>query len=79
MQRERGKVTGVGVHIIYICLYVCGQNFFFIPHAQRERGEVIGVGIYTYIYVCVCVFICLWTKKILNRTLAIDSLFKLSR
>ena len=41
----------------------------FTPHAQRERGKVIGVGVH--------MFICLWTKKKnLNRTLAIDSPFQ---
>ena len=38
------------------------------PHAQRERGKVIGVGVH--------MFICLWTKKNLNRILAIDSPFQ---
>ena len=28
------------------------------PHAQRERGKVIGCGVHIYIYIC------LWTKKI---------------
>ena len=28
------------------------------PHAQRERGKVIGCGVQLYIYIC------LWTKKI---------------
>ena len=37
-----------------------------------ERGKVIGVGVHCILYV----FICLWTKKILNRTLAIDSPFE---
>ena len=34
------------------------------PHAQRERGKVIGVGVLIYKYVC-------GPKKFLNRTLAI--------
>ena len=29
------------------------------PHAQRERGKVIGYGVHIY-----NMFICLWTKKI---------------
>ena len=33
----------------------CGHTVFFTPHAQRERGKVIGVGVH--------MFICLWTKK----------------
>ena len=37
------------------------------PHAQRERGKVIGRGVHIYIY--------LWSKKNLNRTLEIDSPF----
>ena len=40
----------------------------FTPHAQRERGKVIGVG--------VCIYICLWTEKYLNPTLTIDSPFQ---
>ena len=24
------------------------------PHAQRERGKVIGLGVLVYIYICVC-------------------------
>ena len=46
---------------------------FITPHAQRERGKVIGLGVLVYIYIC------LWTKKNLNRTLAIDLTFKHSR
>ena len=30
----------------------------FTPHAQRERGKVIGRGVHIYIYIC------LWSKKI---------------
>ena len=37
------------------------------PHAQRERGKVIGRGV--HIYIC-------GRKKILNRTLEIDSPFQ---
>ena len=40
-----------------------------IPHAQRERGKVIGCGVHIYIYVC-------GRKKNLNRTLEIDSPFQ---
>ena len=28
------------------------EAFFFTPHAQRERGKVIGLGVVVYIYVC---------------------------
>ena len=38
------------------------------PHAQRERGKVIGCGVHIYIY--------LWSKKNLNHTLEIDSPFQ---
>ena len=31
----------------------------FTPHAQHERGKVIGAGV----HMCICVYICLWTKK----------------
>ena len=40
------------------------------PHAQRERGKVIGCGVHIYIHIC------LWTKKYLNRTLEINSPFQ---
>ena len=40
------------------------------PHAQRERGKVIGLGVVVYIYIC------LWSKKCLNRTLVIDLPFQ---
>ena len=28
------------------------------PHEQRKRGKVIGVGVH------ICIYVCLWTKKI---------------
>ena len=34
---------------------------------QRKRGKVVGIGVHIYVYIC------LWTQKNLNRTLAIDS------
>ena len=46
----------------------CGPQIF-TPHAQRERGKVIGRGVHIYIYVC-------GRKKNLNRTLEIDSPFQ---
>ena len=33
----------------------------FTPHAQRERGKVIGRGVHIYIYI---IYIYLWLKKI---------------
>ena len=41
------------------------------PHAQRERGKVIGVGVHIYI----CLYVC-GPKQFLNRTLAIHSPFQ---
>ena len=41
------------------------------PHAQRERGKVIGRGVHIYIYIYVC-----GRKKNLNRTSEIDSPFQ---
>ena len=32
------------------------QEIFITPHAQRERGKVIGCGVH--------IILCLWTKKI---------------
>ena len=45
---------------------------FITPHAQHERGKVIDRGVHIYIYI----YICLWSKKKLNRTLEIDSPFQ---
>ena len=42
------------------------------PHAQRERGKVIGCGVHIYIY---NIYVC-GRKKYLNRTLEIDSPFQ---
>ena len=42
-------------------------SVLFTPHAQRERGKVIGRGV--HIYIC-------GRKKYLNRTLEIDSPFQ---
>ena len=44
-------------------------HYTFIT-AQRERGKVIGLGVLIYIYIC------LWRKKNLNRTLPIDLPFQ---
>ena len=34
------------------------------PHAQRERGKVIGRGVHIYIYILyIYIYICLWSKK----------------
>ena len=41
------------------------------PHAQRERGKVIGCGVHIYLYIYVS-----GRKKYLNRTLEIDSPFQ---
>ena len=59
------------------CLaFICAYRFvhynlfhflFITPHAQRERGKVIGRGV--HIYIC-------GRKKNLNRTLEIDSPFQ---
>ena len=45
----------------------------FTPHAQRERGKVIGRGVHIYIYIYI--YVC-GRKKNLNRTLEIDSPFQ---
>ena len=36
-------------------------SVIFTPHAQRERGKVIGRGVHIYIYIYI--YICLWSKK----------------
>ena len=54
------------------CLYV------ITPHAQRERGKIIGVGVHIHVYVYIIICIC-GQKKNLNRTLAIDYLNICSR
>ena len=45
-----------------------GHSVLITPHAQRNWGKEIGVSVH--------MFICLWSKKNLNRTLAIDSPFQ---
>ena len=42
------------------------MNNSYTLHVQRERGKVIGVGVHIKIYIC------LWTKKNLNRSLVND-------
>ena len=43
------------------------MGILITPHAQRERGKVIGRGvhiyIYMYIYIYIYIYICLWSKK----------------
>ena len=51
--------------------YSSCRSFIITPHAQRERGKVIGRGVHIYIYIYVC-----GRKKNLNRTLEIDSPFQ---
>ena len=46
---------------------------YFSPHAQHERGKVIGCGVHIYIYVYI--YVC-GRKKYSNRTLEIDSPFQ---
>ena len=48
----------------------------FTPHAQRERGKVIGRGVHIYIYIYIYIYVC-GRKKNLNRTLEIDSPFQM--
>ena len=38
-----------------------GSSTIITPHAQRERGKVIGRGVHIYIYIYI--YICLWSKK----------------
>ena len=44
------------------------------PHAQRERGKVIGRGVHI-LYIIYIIYVC-GRKKYLNRTLEIDSPFQ---
>ena len=51
--------------------YYCDTDIFEVfvtPHAQRERGKVIGCGVHIYMFVD--------EKNYLNRTLKIDSPFQ---
>ena len=52
---------------------LCFTLNIFTPHAQRERGKVIGRGVHIYIYIYI--YVC-GRKKNLNRTLEIDSPFQ---
>ena len=45
------------------------MRLIITPHAQCERGKLIGVGVHIYMYMFV-------DQKKLNRTLAIDSTFQ---
>ena len=38
------------VHIVNGCP-AASDNLFITPHAQRERGKVIGCGVHIYIYI----------------------------
>ena len=40
-----------------LLLYVLLHINVVTPHAQHERGKVIGLGVLVYIYIC------LWSKK----------------
>ena len=63
-------------------LCICEHKIFNIniyvitPHAQRERGKVICRDVHSYIYNIYIIYICLWSKKNLNRTLETDSPFQ---
>ena len=56
-------------------LFCTGKYIAVItPHAQRERGKVIGRGVHIYIYIYI--YMSVDEKKYLNRTLEIDSPFQ---
>ena len=62
------------VSVMFIIIIVlASSDFLFLsvitPHAQLERGKVIGRGVHILYNVC-------GPKKILNRTLEIDSPFQ---
>ena len=49
--------------------YIVNEEIWYLvlvvtPHAQRERGKVIGRGVHIYIYIYIYIYICLWSKKI---------------
>ena len=53
------------------------KQIVITPHAQRERGKVIGRGVHIYIYIILYIYIYVCgRKKNLNRTLEIDSPFQ---
>ena len=51
--------------------YLHALTIVFNCACKQAGGKVIGVGVHIYVY--------MWTKRNLNRTLAIDSLFKHSQ
>ena len=64
----------MGEPFLYKAKHCMAAGNFINPHAQRERGKVIGCGV--QIYVCgVQIYVC-GRKKYLNRTLPIDSPFQ---
>ena len=55
-QTDDEQSTGMG-HVA--C--TSSNRYVITPHAQRERGKVIGRGVHIYIYIYI--YICLWSKK----------------
>ena len=64
-------VVTIYVVTIYVVTILLLHINVVTPHAQRERGKVIGLGVLVYIYMFV-------VKKNLNRTLAIDLPFQIA-
>ena len=62
-----GGERGVRTHFHNLPMIPSSLFVVVTPHAQRERGKVIGCGV--HIYVC-------GRKKYLNRTFEIDSPFQ---
>ena len=67
MSRRRVEIKSTSEMTPYFTMTKCNK-LFITPHAQRERGKVIGRGVHI-LYVC-------GRKKNLNRTLEIDSPFQ---
>ena len=61
---------------LHHCLQNHHQYCIITPHAQRERGKVIGRGVHIYIYIYIYIYICLWSKKKFESYLEIDSPFQ---
>ena len=53
-------VFSVTVSVLFLSnCYRVIHSIVITPHAQRERGKVIGRAVHIYIYI----YICLWSKK----------------
>ena len=61
----RSLFPNLVTYVTYYSVWMCHYSYL-APHAQRERGKVIGCGVHIYI--------CLWTKKIFGDRLTFSNI-----